>query len=111
VVSGSVAVTESGVRVGKGEGYADLEWAVLSELDRVDAATTVATTVHGRQVVADRAVPAPEPHDVPMDLVVTPERVIETGAEGRPDGVDWELAADRVAEIPLLGRLAPDGGQ
>jgi 5-formyltetrahydrofolate cyclo-ligase len=110
VVSGSVAVTESGVRVGKGEGYSDLEWAVLSELGRVDGATPVATTVHERQVVDDADAPAPEAHDVPMDLVVTPERTVETGASGKPTGVDWDLATDRLDEIPILRRLAPDDG-
>ena len=107
VVSGSVAVTESGGRVGKGEGYSDVEWAVLSELGRVDETTPVATTVHERQVVEDA--PEPEPHDVSMDLVVTPERVVETGATGKPAGIDWALAADRLDEIPLLARLAPEG--
>lgn len=108
VVSGSVAVTESGWRVGKGEGYADLEWAVLSELGRVDASTPVVTTVHERQVVSEADAPAPEAHDVPMDRVVTPERVVETGARGKPTGVDWALASERAEEIPLLERLAPE---
>ncbi|WP_136600926.1 5-formyltetrahydrofolate cyclo-ligase [Salinigranum halophilum] len=108
VVSGSVAVTESGVRIGKGEGYSDLEWAVLFELGRVDASTPVVTTVHGRQVVDEADTPTPEAHDVTMDRVVTPERVVETGASGKPTGIDWDLAAERVEEIPLLARLAAD---
>jgi 5-formyltetrahydrofolate cyclo-ligase len=121
VVSGSVAVTESGARVGKGEGYSDLEFAVLAELDAVgsetrsvsdgrtrsgDHRTVVATTVHEYQFV-----PADEvetgAHDVPMDLIVTPDRKIETGVVGgRPSGIDWSLLDDeRVAEIPVLERL------
>jgi 5-formyltetrahydrofolate cyclo-ligase len=103
VVSGSVAVTESGVRVGKGEGYSDIEWAVLAGFDRVGPSTTVATTVHERQVV-DGVEPAP--HDVPIDLVVTPERRVETGAAAaRPDGIDWGLLGDRIEEMPVLERL------
>lgn len=108
VVSGSVAVTESGRRIGKGEGYSDLEWAVLFELGRVDSSTPVVTTVHERQVVDEEDAPDPEPHDVTIDLVVTPDRVVETGATGKPTGIDWALAAERMDEIPLLGRLAPD---
>ena len=107
VVSGSVAVTESGARVGKGEGYSDLEFAVLREFGRVDDATPVATTVHERQVIAE-AVPV-DAHDVALDLVVTPERTVETGrsgSEGRPAGVDWDLLdAERRREIPVLDRL------
>lgn len=104
VVSGSVAVTEAGTRIGKGEGYSDLEFAVLRELDLVDDDTPTATTVHGRQVVDDA--PAPEPHDVPMDLVVTPERVIRTEGGEKPSGIDWSLLSEeRIAEIPVLDRV------
>jgi len=106
VVSGSAAVTESGARVGKGEGYSDLEWAVLREFDRVDDDTTTATTVHEMQVV-DEDVPT-SAHDVPMDLVVTPARTVRTGAAEKPTGIAWgALDEDRRDEIPVLGRLEP----
>ena len=116
VVSGSVAVTEDGARIGKGEGFSDLEFAVLRELDLVDDDTTVATTVHELQVVdgpesavraADVSVAA---HDVPVDLVVTPERVIETATPyPRPAGVDWDaLSPARLAEMPVLAERAPE---
>ena len=104
VVSGSVAVDEAGNRVGKGEGYSDLEWGVLSELGLVGGATPVVTTVHERQVREEGW--TTDAHDVPMDLVVTPERVIETGAPGKPSGVDWtSLPAERLSEIPVLQEL------
>ncbi|MGB9964874.1 5-formyltetrahydrofolate cyclo-ligase [Halobacterium sp. CBA1126] len=107
VVSGSVAVTERGARVGKGEGYSDLEFALLREFDRVDDDTATATTVHERQVV-DEAVPTDD-HDVPMDYVVTPERVVETDAPAeKPAGVEWDaVSEERREEIPVLARLAP----
>ncbi len=107
VVSGSVAVTEDGARVGKGEGYSDLEFAVLRALGSVDEETTIATTVHEVQVVEET--PAVEAHDVPMDVVVTPERVIRTdSAFERPKGIDWDALSDeKVGEIPLLQRLQP----
>ena len=110
IVSGSVAVTEQGDRIGKGEGYSDLEFAVLREFGLVGDATPVATTVHEVQVVDETW--APSDYDVPLDLVVTPERLVETGAgeagSGRqkPTGIDWSaLSAERIAEIPILGRL------
>ncbi|WP_122089431.1 5-formyltetrahydrofolate cyclo-ligase [Halalkalicoccus subterraneus] len=104
VVSGSVAMTETGARVGKGEGYSDLEFAVLRELDLVDDDTPTATTVHETQVVDDA--PAPAAHDVPMDLVCTPERVIRTEGGEKPSGIDWSLLpAERIAEIPVLDRV------
>ncbi|WP_247731251.1 5-formyltetrahydrofolate cyclo-ligase [Halovivax limisalsi] len=106
IVSGSVAVSEAGARIGKGEGYSDLEWAILRAFDRVDDATTVATTVHERQLVESIDADA---HDVTMDLVVTPERVIETGGASQPDGIDWAaLSPERRDEIPILSALERD---
>jgi 5-formyltetrahydrofolate cyclo-ligase len=107
VVAGSVAVGADGRRIGKGEGYSDLEFALLREFDRVDDDTPVATTVHERQVVDDA--PAPDAHDVPLDLIATPERVVETGAGAKPAGIDWDaLDAEKRSEIPILGELGPD---
>lgn len=107
VVSGSVAVTEDGARVGKGEGYSDLEFAVLRALGAVDDETTIATTVHEVQIVEE--VPAVEAHDVPMDVVVTPERVVRTESPyERSTGIDWDALSDeKIEEIPLLQRLRP----
>ncbi len=107
IVAGSVAVTDEGARVGKGEGYSDLEYGVLQAFDLVDESTTVATTVHERQVV-DEDVPV-DSHDVPLDLVVTPDRTIETEtSHDRPDGLDWEALSDeRIEEIPVLQALGP----
>ncbi|MEF8828853.1 MAG: 5-formyltetrahydrofolate cyclo-ligase [Haloarcula sp.] len=115
VVSGSVAVTEDGARVGKGEGYSDLEYAVLRELGLVDETTPVVTTVHELQVVGgpegvvDTTVPVDD-HDVPMDWVVTPERTVETETtHPTPAGVDWDaLSAERIDEIPVLSTRRPD---
>ncbi|SNZ12403.1 5-formyltetrahydrofolate cyclo-ligase [Natronoarchaeum philippinense] len=107
IVAGSVAVTEGGARVGKGEGYSDLEYGVLQAFDLVDESTTVVTTVHERQVV-DADVPV-DAHDVPLDLVVTPDRTVETETpHDRPAGVDWTvLSEERIEEIPVLQTLQP----
>jgi 5-formyltetrahydrofolate cyclo-ligase len=108
VVSGSVAVNDRGARVGKGEGYSDLEFAVLREFGLVDDETTAVTTVHELQVVDDEIATAA--HDVPMDAVVTPDRSIRTTPPaGKPTGIAWsELADERIAEIPILRRLRPE---
>ncbi|WP_255197917.1 5-formyltetrahydrofolate cyclo-ligase [Halorarius litoreus] len=103
ILAGSVAVTEDGRRVGKGEGYSDLEFAILREFGLVDDETTTVTTVHELQVVDDVETDA---HDVPLDDVVTPERVVETGASAKPSGIDWgALGDEKRAEIPVLERL------
>jgi 5-formyltetrahydrofolate cyclo-ligase len=104
VVSGSVVVAESGARIGKGEGFSDLEWAVLRELGLVDGETPVATTVHELQVRDEEW--TTDAHDVSLDLVVTPERTVETDAGGKPAGIDWSLLSDAdVEEMPVLERF------
>ena len=106
IVAGSVAVDEQGGRVGKGEGYSDLEFAILREFGLVDDETTVVTTVHDLQVVEEE-IPV-EPTDVPLDVVVTPERTRRAGAAEKPSGIDWSvLGEEKRDEIPILARLDP----
>jgi len=106
IIAGSVAVDETGGRVGKGEGYSDLEFAVLRGFDRVDESTTVATTVHDCQLVDEIET---DRHDVPLDLIVTPTQTIDTESSGRrPEGLYWEdLDSETIEAIPVLGRLQP----
>lgn len=105
IVSGSVAVDERGSRVGKGEGYSDLEFAILRECGLVDDATTTVTTVHEIQVV-DVDI-GTTPRDVPIDRVVTPERSIRAKVtDDKPMGIEWNaLSEDRIAEIPILSQM------
>lgn len=107
VVAGCVAVGEDGARLGKGGGFTDLEFALAAAAGLVDARTVVATTVHEVQVQPAGAIPTTA-HDVTVDLVVTPQRVLRTrrGPRRVPE-LDWrDLSDDKIAAIPLLGRLA-----
>ncbi len=105
VVVGSVAVNESGARVGKGGGYSDLEFALARALRAVGAATPVLTTVHELQVL-DEPIPMTT-HDVPVDLIVTPERVIRTRqGRAKPRGIVWRaLTEEQIAAMPVLRAL------
>ena len=106
VVAGSVAVNATGRRLGKGGGYSDLEWALARALGVVSARTPVLTTVHELQIV--RAAIPVTPHDVPVDLIVTAERVIRPRARhAKPRGVRWdELSSAQIASMPVIARLA-----
>ena len=106
VVTGCVAVGEDGVRLGKGGGFSDLEFAIAAEAGLIGDETVVATTVHELQVEPAGRIPSTE-HDIRVDLVVTPERVLEPASGRRADArVRWEeLTEDKVEAIPLLGRL------
>lgn|GEM_PF-39412 len=102
VVTGAVAVTERGARAGKGEGYGDIEYAILRELGHPEI--PVVTTVHPAQIVPSLAV---APHDISVDLIVTPDRVIETHTpHAKPQAIDWALLPeDAIEEMPVLREL------
>jgi 5-formyltetrahydrofolate cyclo-ligase len=104
VVCGSVAVNRDGVRVGKGGGYSDLELGLLVQAGLVDDDTVIATTVHPLQVLGEE-LPETE-HDFRVDVVVTPDDVVETGARRRPPGILWHhLEETKIAAVPVLARL------
>jgi 5-formyltetrahydrofolate cyclo-ligase len=101
IVCGSVAVNRQGVRLGKGAGYSDIEVALLQEAGLISPQTTIVTTVHLLQVV-DHTLPETE-HDFSVDLIVTPDEVIECQEPRRPRGLIGEdLTADMIAAIPVL---------
>ena len=106
IVAGSVAVDSGGARLGKGGGYSDLEFALARAVGVVDETTPIVTTVHELQVVDD-TIPMTA-HDVPLDVVVTPDRVIRTHRRRRkPAGIFWEALSDeQLAEMPALAKLA-----
>lgn len=105
-VTGSVAVTVDGGRIGKGGGYSDIEYGLLREFNCINEDTPVATTVHDMQVVV--WVPMDPTHDMPLDFIATPTRIIETKTKiMRPKGINWNLLSEaQVREIPLLRSLA-----
>ena len=142
VVVGSTAVCpKTGARVGKGEGFAELEWGILSEQGNLDASQVlVVTTVHDSQVF-DGGVEEPWKslmaqqekddngedgvegdgtnsqtpfgtltlHDVPVDIIITPTRVIRVPKESKlptPSGVYWDLLSpQKLAQIRVLQEL------
>jgi len=105
VVTGCVAVGEDGARLGKGGGFADLEFALAGAAGLIGARTVVVTTVHELQVRPSGAIPTTA-HDVPVDFVVTPDRVIDCRERRGPrptGGIDWaELTEEKIDAIPLL---------
>jgi 5-formyltetrahydrofolate cyclo-ligase len=112
VVMGCVAVGEDGARLGKGGGFADLEYALATAAGLIGPHTVIATTVHEIQVQPAGTIPLTT-HDVPVDLVVTPERVIDARGRARPGGlppvhagIEWDdLTDEKIAAIPLLRAL------
>jgi 5-formyltetrahydrofolate cyclo-ligase len=101
VVCGSVVVNSKGARIGKGGGFSDLEFALLTEAGLIDEGTVVATTVHPLQVL-DAELPEAR-HDFRVDLIVTPEQAIRIPRCRRPPGIIRDaLDEDKLRQIPVL---------
>lgn len=115
IVVGCVAVTESGQRIGKGNGYVDLEIGILVELGVITDRTVIATTVADEQVYP----PLPEDMftavDFTIDLIVTPTRTLRTERRTpRAVGIQWPLLSSRRLEVvrvlkKLKERLEAEG--
>ncbi len=103
---GCVAVSPSGGRTGKGAGFADLEMGIFRELGLLRPGVPVVTTVHEAQLVEDAEI-VMQPHDTPLDWIITPERCIETCSPyPQPGQLDWDaVQPDQFAAIPFLSAL------
>lgn len=105
VISGSVAVNRRGARIGKGGGFADLEYGLAIAAGIISPDTPVASTVHPMQVL-DEELPYTR-HDVFLDYVATPDAMIQCpGGMPRPAGIYWDdLSPAKIRQIPLLKKL------
>jgi 5-formyltetrahydrofolate cyclo-ligase len=112
VVMGCVAAAEDGARLGKGGGFADLEFALATAAGLIGPHTTAVTTVHELQVRPAGTIPLTG-HDVLVDFIITPERVIDCRPRHGPRpaaSICWDdLTEEKIAAIPLLA--AQRGGQ
>ncbi|RLG06783.1 MAG: 5-formyltetrahydrofolate cyclo-ligase [Thaumarchaeota archaeon] len=104
IVTGSVAVTKNGLRLGKGGGYSELEYAILMEYGKVEQSTPIATNVHDLQIV--EWLPR-EAYDLTVDIITTPTKTIKVERRHeRPPGIIWNLLTDeKIREIAILERL------
>ncbi|XP_064016127.1 methenyltetrahydrofolate synthase domain-containing protein isoform X2 [Pogoniulus pusillus] len=106
VVVGSVAVSEKGWRIGKGEGYADMEYAMMVSMGAVQKDTPVVTVVHDCQVL-DIAEELLDDHDLTVDYILTPTRTIKTNCKRpKPQGIMWhKVSYEMLEKIPILKSL------
>uniref|UniRef100_A0A8C1WAU0 Methenyltetrahydrofolate synthase domain-containing protein n=1 Tax=Cyprinus carpio TaxID=7962 RepID=A0A8C1WAU0_CYPCA len=106
VVVGSVAVSNKGYRIGKGEGFADMEYAMMACMGAVCESTVVVTIVHDCQVV-DIPEELTESHDLTVDFILTPTRIIKTECtHPKPQGIIWsKLHTEILKKIPILKKL------
>ncbi len=112
VVMGCVAAGEDGARLGKGGGFADLEFALAAAAGLIGPHTVTVTTVHEIQLRPAGVIPVTG-HDVTLDFIITPDRVIDCRAGRAPrsaPALSWDdLTEEKIAAIPLLSALRSQG--
>jgi 5-formyltetrahydrofolate cyclo-ligase len=87
MVTGAVAVSLQGDRIGKGTGYFDLEYMILREIGSAGEKTPVIAVVDDLQVFKELSW---NEKDVSIDLIVTPTKSIPVHhPRPRPTGIDW----------------------
>ncbi len=105
IIAGSVALNLDGKRLGKGGGYSDLEYAIGRHFGFLSEDTKIITTVHEIQII-EKDIPF-LPHDIPVDYIITPERVIKTNSKlKKPEGIYKEyLTPEKISSIPILKEI------
>ncbi len=102
IITGCVAVDRRGNRLGKGGGYAEIEYAILRELGVIDESTPVITTVHDIQIVDH--VPREE-HDLTVDIILTPTKTLRIDPRPpKPKGIYWNLLGEK-KDLPVIKEL------
>ncbi|CAL1673424.1 unnamed protein product [Lasius platythorax] len=96
IVLGSVCVSQDGYRLGKGEGFADLEFAMMMKMGTITENTVVITTVHDCQIVDYLPPQLFEEYDVPVDIIITPTQTIFVKPRlKKPSGILWHMLSER----------------
>ncbi|UTR12283.1 5-formyltetrahydrofolate cyclo-ligase [Evansella sp. LMS18] len=98
--AGSVALHRDGRRIGKGEGYADREYAIIRELGNRDI--PVIGTVNSVQITEDD-IPKDE-YDLTLDWIATEEELIKTNSPyKKPSGIIWDEVSEKdMEDMPVL---------
>ena len=106
IVTGCVAVSADGVRLGKGGGYSDLEYGLLKHFNKIGAETVVMTSIHPTQFLPAGTVPR-ESHDVAIDMVAMLDGTKRLSPRfERPSGILWpRLEAEKRANMPVFDNL------
>jgi 5-formyltetrahydrofolate cyclo-ligase len=107
VVCGSVAVNQYGERIGKGEGYSELEFALAVEAGKLERNVPVITSVHPLQLINEQI--DRKRHDFTVDIILTPNEILRCPPDRkRPKGIYWkDLDKQKIEEIPALMQLKP----
>ncbi|OYD07047.1 5-formyltetrahydrofolate cyclo-ligase [Paludifilum halophilum] len=103
IVIGAVVLNRDGRRLGKGEGYADREYAILRELG--NEAVPVVSTIHSTQLLEEE-IPI-QSFDLTVDWIATEKEIFPTRSpHPKPRGIDWNRVTRKEREeMPVLKEI------
>lgn len=107
MITGTGAINDKGIRFGKGHGFFDLEWAMLSTIDAIDVnQTKCVAVVHDVQLLVDIEL-KPEIFDTVCDYIVTNSQTITVENAVKPScGILWDaLAPGMLQDIEPLNEI------
>ena len=110
MVTGTGAINSKGLRIGKGKGYFDLEWAMLYQIGVLSPAVRVAALVHDCQMLPDSVDVTAEEFDTACDLIATPTKLYHVAETRKPAcGILWDRlrpgSLDRIEPLRELQSL------
>lgn len=104
VITGAIAVSSSGEYFGRGMGYFDLEWGLLSELRLVSDKTPAVAIVHDCQVVQNK--PERREYDSVLDIIITPGSVLRPEkTRPKPSGLFWDRLSAEARHSPYIAEM------
>lgn len=104
IVTGCVAVNLDGQRIGKGEGYSDLELAILDYYGKIASTKSILTTVHPIQIIEQQF--PQESHDIVVEQIITEDEIIPTHNSTTIPELDWDrLTKSKLEAIPILQEI------
>ncbi|CAF2495854.1 unnamed protein product [Rotaria sp. Silwood2] len=100
VVASVVVNPISGARLG----YGDIEYAIMHQLGACNDKTLVITTVHESQLLNDLPESIMTEHDLPVNVIITPQRIIYTENKfPRPKELNWNnIDNETILNLPVL---------
>lgn len=107
MITGTGAINDKGIRFGKGHGFFDLEWAMLSTINAIDLnSTRCVAVVHDVQLLKGIDL-KPEIFDTVCDYVVTNSQIIHVPNAVKPTcGIIWDaLAPGMLEDIEPLNEI------
>ena len=105
LITGASAVSNNGVRFGKGHGFFDLEWGMFSDMNYVNEQTMVFAVIHEFQKVDFDLEPSET--DILVDKIFTNDKMYITDRVlKRPSGIYWnKLEKGMLDSTPPLQEL------